>query len=129
MAMRWMVAAAAVGFALGAAPASAQQQGTLEGDLGCAVLGLSMVGMHGATPQQQQAGSLISVYYIGRIKAAAPQLNLEDALYQRIVSTSPAQMEAERTRCAAEFTTFGRELQTIGANLQARGAPQQLPNQ
>lgn len=125
MTVRMMLTAAAAVLTLATAPASAQEQGTLEGDLGCAVLGLSMVGMQGATPQQQQAGSLISVYYIGRIKAAAPQLDLEDALYQRIVNSSPAQMETERERCAAEFTTFGRELQTIGANLQARGAAAQ----
>jgi len=128
MVLRTTLAAAAAACALTGASAYAQDS-TLQNDLSCAVIGLSMTGTANGNAQQQQAGSLISVYYIGRIKAQAPQLDLEQALYDRILAFTVVELESEQQRCATEFRAFGAELQTMGANLQARGRALQQDQQ
>jgi len=111
----------AFGFAV-AAPSHAQTLSPQEGDLRCAAFGLALAGMPNAPAQQQSGGTMIAIYYIGRVEGRDPSINLEDALFELSQRVSYAELENERQRCAAEFQATGQRLTTMGTNLQRRVA-------
>ena len=123
MQSKFVLAGALAAVALVCAPqARAQDDAQLQADLRCATLGLAIIGSPETTPEQKQGGALISSYYIGRVQGRSPSINLEDAIYDTTVNTTPEQGEQDRQRCSAEFQALGRSLIDMGANLQRRAA-------
>lgn len=113
------VLAACVALAGGSAIADEAIDPT-DADMRCAALGLYLVGATGADSRQQQGAMMIATYYLGRIQGRTPDINLEETFRQMGATLTPAQLEAERGRCGAEFATFGRTMIEMGQNLQAQ---------
>lgn len=116
MMMIWTLAAAA--------GAAFVQPGTqLDRDLRC-VASLSIAGDSAKDDEKTQAGlMLLMMYYIGRIDAQAPNLDLEGAL--RAVVSRPGYlssgMAADLQRCSKEMENRGAELQAVGDALSKTG--------
>ncbi len=111
--------AAAMAFA---ARSQAQTLSRQELDLRCAAVGLALAGAPNAPVEQQTGGTMIAIYYIGRVEGRDPNINLEDALFELSQRVSMADLDNERPRCGAEFQATGQRLVTMGANLQRRSA-------
>lgn len=120
-ALRCVLAAAAI-WAAGAGLSQAQTVVSPDDpDLRCAVIGLAIAGMGAGDNQQMQAGTLIALYYIGRLEGRVPGLDLEESIFAVSQNLSPAQIDAERLRCAGEVQAMGETMTDIGRNLQRRG--------
>jgi hypothetical protein len=117
MQSKFVLAGTLAAVALVCAPqALAQDDAQLQADLRCATLGLAIIGSPETTPEQKQGGALISSYYIGRVQGRSPSINLEDAIYDTTVNTTPEQGEQDRQRCSAEFQARGwRAAELVGA--------------
>jgi hypothetical protein len=109
------------------APVAAAQDAN-DADLRCATVGLSMAGASEGNPQLQSAGTMIAIYYIGRVHGRTPDINLEDSLFQLSRRLTTADLEVERVRCGTEFQALGMALQEMGGNLQRRGAEAGVAN-
>lgn len=110
--------AAAVAVMVFAGSAQAQQGGALEADTRCAMIGLGLAGMENATPEQRQSGTLLALYYIGRVHGRSPGINLEQAIQAQAQGMSLESLQSEGTRCGAEFRTVGEELSAMGQRAQ-----------
>jgi len=119
--MAWkLFAAAVIASVTAVTPAAAQTDPALDADLRCALVGLSLAGLNGATPEQQQAGTLVSLFYIGRLQGRAPSINLESEIEALSGRVTPTEMQAEGQRCGAEMTAVGQSLIAMGQNMQRR---------
>jgi hypothetical protein len=103
--------------------AFAQDSPTLNANTRCAIVGLAAAGT-GATDEQRQAGSMLSLFYIGRIQGEAPNIDLEQLIRRYANQMSTAEVEAERIRCSTEFRELGEALIEMGGRMQQDGAGQ-----
>lgn len=109
--LRKTLAALVGAAALFGASAQAQQNPAVEADIRCALLGLSIANIENATPQQQQGGTLIATYYVGRIQGRAPTYDLAAGMRAQAQALTPELVAAEQQRCSAEFRAVGETLQ------------------
>jgi hypothetical protein len=101
---RSVLAAAAFGLAL-SIPVRADEppQGAVN-DVRCLVVGLRFANSsNNATVAY--AGKIVASYYFGRIKAEAPNLNVQDQVDHEAAAMSGDAIAAESTRCGADFQT------------------------
>ena len=116
------LAAFAVSFAHAAAPAQAQEakseevQGT--SDIRCLAIMLQLT--HEPDPTAQQAVTLGSAYFLGRLDAAGGTVEIEKRIADELVKMTAESLEAERMRCGGLVTARGQALAVIGAHLVAR---------
>ncbi|MBN8606041.1 MAG: hypothetical protein J0L81_03915 [Caulobacterales bacterium] len=118
--MRMMLAAVTIGLAAFAAPANAQVTGHNPNDLKCAVVGLTIAGTAGANAQQQQAGTLIALYYLGRVQGAEPAADLQALITREAEALTLATLETERMRCATEFSAMGQAMVRMGESMRSQ---------
>ncbi len=102
-----LAAAALAGIALAASPAFAQQNDALSADTRCAMVGMMLTNAEGATPQQQQVGAMMTVYYVGRMHGRSPGIDLNAAFNAQAQSMTGQSAQADGQRCSAEFSTVG----------------------
>jgi hypothetical protein len=112
--------AAALAACVVAAGAQAADEGVTS-DLRCMAVGLAMSG--NANPQIKNAGSLASLYYLGRLDARTPSIDLEAGLKQELMRMSPQDLQAEAVRCGQQLQARGKAVTEIGQRLQAAVAP------
>ncbi|MBI3439850.1 MAG: hypothetical protein HY054_14585 [Proteobacteria bacterium] len=115
-----MFAIAASAWLMCLANASAQEvPAEAADDLHCAVIGMQLVGDPASDPQAKQAGTMITIFYVGRLQGRAPGVDLERPIldYERTLTVD--RVNAERQRCAAEFRQVGVDLQDLGQRLSA----------
>ena len=117
--MRTMLAAITMSLAIFAAPANAQVAGHNPNDLKCAVVGLTIAGTAGANAQQQQAGTLIALYYLGRVQGAEPAVDLQALITREAEALTIATLETERVRCAQEFSAMGQAMVRMGEGMRS----------
>lgn len=110
--VRITLAALVSACALFSATAQAQQSPAVEADVRCLLLGLTIANVEGATAQQQQAGTLIATYYVGRIQGRAPTYDLSAGMQAQARALTPELVTQEQQRCSAEFRAVGTALQT-----------------
>lgn len=118
--IRTMLATAVASFAFFAASANAQVTGHNPNDLKCAVVGLTIAGTAGANAQQQQAGTLIALYYLGRVQGAEPAADLQALITREAEALTVATLDAERVRCGQEFAAMGQAMVQMGENMRSQ---------
>lgn len=106
-----------------AAAASTLQPGSaLEKDVRC-IAAIAIAGDMAEKDDDKNAMMSLMFYYLGKVDARAPDLDLENA----IVSVTDAKdyetagMPADMLRCAGEIEQRGKELEAIGSALEKRG--------
>jgi hypothetical protein len=78
----------------------------------CLVVGFAI----SSEAAKQAAGTLLSLYYIGRIFGRTPQLDLEALLVKEIRVMTQADLNSEAQRCGVSLTAKGQEITQIGKN-------------
>ena len=106
-----------------AAAAAAIQPGTpLDQDLHCVTAIANSLGV-AKTEEDKTSLTAVMFYFLGKVDAAAPELDLEKAIVA--VASSPnfmtKQLPADLKRCGAEMGSRGQQLSAIGSALTKRG--------
>ena len=122
--LKMFVAATAALFTCAATASAQSVPADATNDLHCAVIGMQLVGDPSSTAEAKQAGTMITIYYVGRLHGRAPGVDLEQSIldYERTLTLDL--LNAERQRCGAEFRQVGQDLQALGQRLTAREAGQ-----
>jgi hypothetical protein len=95
-------------------PAHAQDAETAA-DVRCVVVGIQMSRSLDAT--QQTSGTMVVMYYLGRLDRVVPGPNLEGLIVNAASQMSTAQFQTEAARCGKSLTEKGQLLQHMGSNL------------
>jgi hypothetical protein len=123
MRLNFLQAAALAAWTL-ASGASAAELGATD-DLRCMAVGLALAG--NANPEVKNAGTLASMYYLGRLDAHTPSVDLEAGLKQELMRMSPQDLKTEAARCGEELKARGKAVTEIGQRLQAAAAGAKTP--
>jgi hypothetical protein len=93
--------------------AKAEEAGDSAADLRCMAI---MAKINQLPDQRHQLESLIGgYYYLGRLKAAKPDLDLPPATAEAFGKMSAAEFLTETGRCEQEMRSMGRSMSGIGA--------------
>jgi hypothetical protein len=95
------------------------QDAETSADIRCVLVGIQFAGM--ADPSQRSAGMMLSLYYIGRLDAHVPKLDIEDLMVKEISTMSPSDYGFEAKRCGGRLTEKGQEITRIGKDMIERG--------
>ncbi len=111
---------ARIGFALILAlPLFSQaQDAETAADVRCVVVGIQMSRSLDAT--QQASGTMVVMYYLGRLDRVFPGPNLEGLIVNAASQMSTAEFQTEATRCGKLLIEKGQLLQRIGSDLTLR---------
>lgn len=94
-------------------------------DVKCVVVGLRMMQM--TAPQQQGAGTMIALYYLGRLDSRVPDAEADELIESEAEKMAAAEFHANAVRCGKVFALRGEKIQKISADLsrktQGRAAP------
>ena len=112
----WPIIAAA------AAASSVQPGSKVDQDLHC-LAAFSLVG-DSAKGEDKPSIMIIAMFYVGRLDAEAPGLDLEDALADVISAPGyrASSFQADIARCSAEMEAKAGELKKVGKALTDRGS-------
>jgi hypothetical protein len=86
-------------------------------DLRCLVV--SFVGVNNPDPALAQAATMAALYYLGRIDAREPELDLEKKLENPEAVFAGRNMAEVAKACGETLSERGQELQDIGARVSA----------
>ena len=109
--------AIAVLLAASALPAlSSAQDADTVADLRCVAVGLHL----GEAPDshQKSTGTLLVLYYMGRLDGRAPHLEIQKAVAAQIDTMSEADFRSEATRCSAELSQKGAQIKELVEQMQ-----------
>jgi hypothetical protein len=95
------------------------QDAEIIADVRCVIVGIRLAGM--ADPSQESAGTMLSLYYIGRLDGRAPKLDVEDLMIREISRMTTQDFASESKRCGASLTEKGRQITSIGKAMNERG--------
>jgi hypothetical protein len=87
-------------------------------DVRCLAVGIRVINLGDA--QHRFIGTMLTMYYVGKIAGRTPDLDLESAIIRQVGQMKPADYAAEARRCGAEMTAKGQQLVTIGKDMVAR---------
>ncbi len=117
-------AAPAHAAAAGHAPTASQLRAeALHANVRCLVIGFSLIQQPDA--EKQKFGTIISMYYFGKVDGLAPKADLESLLVEETKNLTPAVAETEAKRCGLELTERGTALTQVGERIQKREAAAQ----
>src|SRR5690348_7528152 len=88
-------------------------------DVRCVIVGVLLV--QKADPTQRSAGSMLSMYYIGRLDGRVPKLDLEELIIKEGSTMTNSDFSAEAKRCGATLSARGQEITQIGKDIVERG--------
>lgn len=84
-------------------------------DVRCVVVGLRMMQM--TAPQQQGAGTMIALYYLGRLDSRVPDAEADGLIESEAEKMAAAEFRANAVLCGKGFALRGKEVQKISADL------------
>ena len=84
-------------------------------DTRCVVIGLKLAGV--ADASRQSAGTMLMLYYIGRLEGRVPELDLENLIVKEISRMMPSEFDSETKRCGLGLSEKGREITKIGNDI------------
>jgi hypothetical protein len=87
-------------------------------DARCVVIGLKIAGMVDAS--RQSAGTMLALYYIGRLEGRVPELEIEDLIVNEVQKMMPSEFDAETKRCGLGLSKKGLEITKIGNDVAER---------
>lgn len=106
---------AAVGVFIGSCQAVCAADQQAAADVKCVVVGLRMMKM--AAPQQQGAGTMIALYYLGRLDSLVSDAEADGLIESEAEKMAAAEFRANAVRCGKAFSLRGKAIQKIGADL------------
>ncbi len=116
---RWgWIAGSVLGVAMMMGQARAQDADTTA-DVRCLVVSVSMVASQ--QQNQQTAGLMSALYFLGRLDGRRPDLDLENRLVDEVTKLKPEQLREEAVRCGALLKERGKALTDMGARISQRG--------
>ena len=123
MSRRTAFAFAFAALAVALAGGAARAQSTLDSDIKCMVVGGAL--NQSQDPKARTVSTLMIFYFLGRIDARDPNLDLASALKTRMQSLKPADLQVEARRCSDQMNTRSQALQAVSAKLNGvtSGAP------
>ncbi len=88
-------------------------------DVQCLVIGMRFA----SSPDQRQklSGTMLTIYFLGRIDGRNPTADLQGLLVQQVKHMNEAALKSAATRCGAELSTKGVEITRIGHTLEELG--------
>lgn len=79
------------------------------------------VGIRVPASLQQSTGTMVVLYFLGRLDGRVPKLDLEDLLTKEISRMTATDYVSEAVRCGGALTLRGQQLVQIGKNMTERG--------
>jgi len=107
-----------------ATSARAQDSDTLS-DIRCLVVALDMD--KSPDPQMRSLATSAGLYFVGRLRGRAPELDLETAIVQQLRIMSPQDLMSEGNRCGAILAGQADRLVILGEHLRAMAAAAPQP--
>ena len=80
-----------------------------------------------SSPDEMGAAAIVAQYYLGRIDARMPRLDLEEAIASEADSMTAAEVNSLIISCSKTVAARGNDLMVIGKNLEKRGAVTSSP--
>ena len=101
------------------ASADAQPPSETVADVQCLVVGAQLA----ASPDQQQklVGSMMAIYFLGRIDGRSPAVELQELLKQEATKLTGSELGRAARRCGAQLSARGAEITRIGRTLEQLG--------
>jgi hypothetical protein len=90
-----------------------------DADVRCVVIAFGLV--QSPDPQVKALATGASLYFVGRLRGRAPDLDLEAAIVKQVGAMTPEDMRDELQRCSGVLQVEGGKLQVIGADLKKLG--------
>jgi hypothetical protein len=84
-------------------------------DARCVVVGLRLA--EKGAPDQRVAGTMLAVYYLGRLDSQAAGADVEALIAREAEKMTPLDLRANSVRCGKAIAAKGQEIQNIGADL------------
>jgi hypothetical protein len=91
------------------------QKVTESPDIRCVVVGSKITSS--SDPALQSAGPLLVMYYLGRVDAMYPTIDLENALVQVGSAMTAADIQSESIRCRTALVERAKVIEKIAKNL------------
>ncbi|HEX3674304.1 MAG TPA: hypothetical protein VHU87_08540 [Rhizomicrobium sp.] len=118
--MRYTLLAAAVLCLAGTATSSADTTSdatevATEADVRCVLVAINMA--NSGNPSLVTAGTMANMYFMGRLDARTPDLDLETRLIDDLHKLSQDDIRAEATRCGAILITRGAAMKSMGEDM------------
>jgi len=101
------------------AATSARAQDAAAADLRCFVVALNAAASDDST--QKAAGTMMAVYYMGRLDGGTPNLDLKTRLVEEIRKMTPERFKAEAMRCGADMTARASAMADLAGVLATQG--------
>jgi hypothetical protein len=92
-------------------------------DVRCVVVGMQMSRSFDAT--QQASGTMVVMYYLGRLDRVVSGPNLEGLIVSAASQMSTVEFQTEAARCGKSLIEKGQLLQRIGSNPTLRNQKQE----
>jgi hypothetical protein len=93
-------------------PQTRAQDAETIADVRCLALGIKMA---------NSSGIMVALYYLGRLNAHAPQLDIEDRVTQEIGRMTTADYASASTRCGGALREKWQQITRIGSGMSERG--------
>ena len=104
---------------VGAAATGARAQDAVTGDLHCFIVALNAAASDDAS--RKAAGTIMTVYYMGRLDGRTPDLDLKTRLVTEVRKMTSGQLQADAARCSAEMSARAKALETLAGVLASPG--------
>lgn len=88
-------------------------------DVQCLVVGVRLTAS--ANQAQSQGGSMLMLYFLGRIDGRSPHVDLEKLIERQAKDMTASDFANWSRRCGAEFSARGAQITQIGKSLQQSG--------
>jgi hypothetical protein len=94
-------------------------------DVRCVVIAFGLT--QSPDPQVKAFAAGASLYFVGRVRGRAPNLDLEAAIVKQVSAMTPQLMRGETQRCSGVLQEEGGKLRTIGEDMRQRAAAPAAP--
>lgn len=91
----------------------------LKSDVRCIVVGMSLAGK--ADPTRQTSGTMLVLYFMGRLDARVPHVDTEKMILSEATLMTPEDLAAEATRCGGALEEKGHQITSIGNKMMDLG--------
>jgi hypothetical protein len=100
---------------------AAQAQNTNDADLKCMVVAGAL--NHSEDAGTRTASSLMVYYFLGRLDARSPSMDIASALKTQMQTMKSTDLQGEAKRCGDIMTARSQALQSVSAKLNAEAHP------
>jgi len=107
---------------VGATSTGARAQDADSGDLRCFIVALTTAASDDAS--RRAAGTMMTVYYMGRLDGRTPDLDLKNHLVTEIRKMTSGQLQVDAARCGAEMSARAKAMETLAGVLASPGGTQ-----